>query len=252
MTSAQAKAKRLTTWQKIFRASFSLVVFLGIIAGIFILLHVTGVLQKFDEPQDVKEFILQGGVWSYFLFVLIQFLQVTILPLPAWVTTMAGALIFGPWVTYFLSLFAVMLGSIFAFWLGKKFGRKVVVWVVGKEDADKWDKRLFKGKYLFFLMLLFPGFPDDLLCLLVGATPMTYRFFIAANAIARPIVFLPMVFLGSGDIIPYTGWGIAVWIILVLFFAVSFYLSIRYQAEIEAWLNHLATRMKRWFTKVKK
>lgn len=240
---------KTTTKQKIIRSTISLLGFLSIFVAILLVLHFTGVLDKIDNPQDLKEVILSGGIWSYFIFMVIQFLQVTFIPLPALVTTVAGALVFGPWVTYFLSLISVILGSLFAFWLGKKFGRKLVVWIAGKKDAEKWNKKLSRGKYLFFLMLLFPGFPDDILCMLVGATPMTYKFFIISNLIARPIVFIPIVFLGSGTIIPYTGWGIPVWIGIVLLSAGLFYVSIRYQKQIEKFLIEKSKKLKELLSK---
>lgn len=243
---------KTSTKQKIIRSLISVLGFVGIFGIIFLILHFTGILDKLDTPQDLKELILQGGVWSYLVFMLIQFLQVTILPLPAIITTVAGALVFGPWVTYILSLISVLLGSLFAFYLGKKFGRKIVVWIAGEEDAKKWDEKLSKGKYLFFLMLLFPGFPDDILCMLVGATPMTYRFFMMCNVIARPIVFIPIVFLGGGTIIPYTGWGIPVWIVLIVLSAILFYLSIRYQEQIEIFFENLSKKIKDYFSKKRK
>ena len=50
-------------------------------------------------------------------------------------------------------------------------------------------------------------------------------------------------FLGSGTIIPFSGWGIPVWIVLVLFAIVCFYLSIRYQQQIENFIMKLSGKM---------
>ncbi len=238
---------KTTNKQKLLRSGITLLGFLAFFALLFFVLKATGVLNQLDSPQDVKELILSGGIWSYLVFMVIQFLQVTFIPIPALITTVAGALVFGPWITYGLSLISVLLGSLFAFWMGKRFGRKLVVWIAGEEDAKKWDEKLSKGRYLFFLMLLFPGFPDDVLCLLVGASPMTYRFFLTTNLIARPLVFIPIVFLGGGTIIPYSGWGIPVWIGIIILCASLFYLSIRYEDNIEHFLETQSKKMKLWF-----
>ena len=243
------KKLKTNTKQKVVRSLITLLVFVSIFVVIYLVLYYTGTLQKIDSAEDIKEFILQGGVWSYALFFAIQFLQVTFIPIPAIVTTVAGALVFGPWITYFISIVAVLLGSLFAFWLGKKFGRKIIVWIAGKEDAEKWDKKLEKGKYLFVLMLIFPGFPDDILCMVVGATPMTYKFFIFANLFTRPFIFIVITFFGSGTIIPFVGWGIYVWIALIITAIYLFYLSVKYQKQIEEFLINSANKLKKVFSK---
>lgn len=238
-----------TNKQKAVRGIVAILGLFLIILLLFLLFQATGVLDKLDSYDNVKEVILSAGIWGYALFVFIQFLQVTFVPIPAVITTVAGSLVFGPWVAYGLSLFAVMLGSVFAFWMGKTFGTKLIVWIAGKEDAEKWGERLSRGKYLFFLMLLFPGFPDDILCLVVGATSMSYKFFITSNLIARPLVFLPMVFLGGGYLIPFSDWGILVWIGIVLVCVVLIYLSLRYEKQIETFLDKSAQKLKRVFIK---
>lgn len=245
----QKRKLKTTTKQKIIRGIITTVGFFSIFIVIFLILYFTGALDKIDSVEELKDFILRGGVWSHVIFVIIQFLQVTFIPLPAAITTIAGALVFGPWITLGLSLIAVMAGSIFAFWLGRKFGTKIIVWIAGEEDAKKWSDKLSQGKYLFFLMLLFPGFPDDILCMIVGATSMSYKFFITANLITRPIVFAVMVFLGSGSVVPFTGWGIPVWIVLILLAALSFYVSIKYEKQIETFLIDKSKKLKKMVTK---
>ena len=76
------------------------------------------------DMQKLKEWILSFGFWSYFVFVILQFLQVTFLPLPSSLTTLTGVVIFGPFYTFLLSTLSIMLGSIFAYLLGKTFGIK--------------------------------------------------------------------------------------------------------------------------------
>ena len=212
--------------------------------AIYLPLVLTGVLDKIKTVQQLKDVILQSGVYGWVIFFVLQFLQVVLLPIPAAVTTIAGTYVFGPWITIALSFVAVMLASIFSFFIGRKVGKKLVVWVVGDKTFDKWSQILGKGKYVFFLMMLFPVFPEDILCLIVGcATNMTYTFFITTNLITRPIGIVMTCFLGEGKIIPFSGWGIPVWIALVIIAAVLFYLSIRYQAKIEEFVVKLSGKV---------
>jgi len=216
----------------------------------FLILKYTNLLDKFNNLEEVKNFILSGGNFSLIIFVVLQFLQVTFLPIPAFITTVAGALVFGPWKSFILSFIAIMLGSFFAFYLGRKFGKKILVWIAGQEDANKWTRKLTNGKYAFFLMMLFPAFPDDLLCIAAGVTNMTFKFFTITNLITRPIGIICICFLGSGTLIPYSGWGLIVWPILLVLLVVLFILSIKYQDKIEKFVDNLSSKLSR--NKIKK
>ncbi len=229
----------------ILKISLIVGIFIIIVLAIYLPLLLTGTLDKIKTAEQLKALILQGGAYSYVIFFVIQFLQVILLPIPAAVTTVAGTLVFGPWITIALSFTSIMLASLFSFFLGRKVGKRVVVWVAGEQNFDKWSAILGKGKYVFFLMMLFPIFPDDILCLVVGAaTNMAYTFFIVTNLITRPIGIVMTCFLGSGTIIPFAGWGIPAWIALVALAGALFYLSIKYQSKIEDFVVKISSKFK--------
>ena len=230
------------TKQKIIKLLIIAVLLAVVCLAIYLPLKLTGTLDKIDSAEKLKEIILQAGAYGYILFFVLQFLQVTFLPLPAFVTTLAGTLLYGPWIACGISLLAIWLGSLFAFFLGKKIGRKVVVWVAGKEQADKWEQKLRRGNFVFFLMMLFPVFPDDILCIVAGTIGMSYKFFIITNIITRPIAIVTTCFLGSGELIPFSGWGIPVWIVLILIVAALFFVCFKYQPQIEAFIEHSAAK----------
>ena len=89
------------------------------------------------------------------------------------------------------------------------------------------------GKYLFFLMMMFPLFPDDILCAVAGVTNMSFNFFFWTNVLARGLGIACTVFFGSGAVIPFTGWGLLVWGIIFILIASLFYISIRYKEKID-------------------
>lgn len=233
----------------------SLIIFIfGIIAlTIFLPLELSGALDKISNANDLKQIINDGGIYSYIIFFAIQFLQATFLPIPAVVTTLTGTLIFGPFVSFAISFASIFLASLFMFFVGKKVGKKFVIWAVGKDDFEKWSTSLTKGKYAFFLMMLFPFFPDDILCLLAGATMnMSYTFFITTNLITRPVGILAICYLASGKLIPFYGWGIPVWIILAIAGITLLILSFKYQNKIETFINHLSKKMENKKSKTNK
>lgn len=234
------KETKTKIWRGVIVAGVLALIFLAI----FLPLYFTGTLAKIKDAQTLKEFILSGGVWSYLIFFAIQFLQVTFLPIPAAVTTVAGTLVFGPWITLAISFVSVMLASVFSFFLGRKIGKKIVIWVAGEEDYRKWATKLGQGKYVFFLMMLFPVFPDDILCMVAGTTTMTWKFFIITNLITRPIGIFCTCFLSSG-IIPFAGWWIALWIVLAVACVVLFILCYKYQPQIERFITKLAGKLEK-------
>lgn len=180
-------------------AKISLVFFvsIGIIVGIYYLLKSSGVLGKFSNVQELQTIILSSGCFSFFVFFLFQFLQVTILPLPSSITTVVGVLLFGPYIAFALSLVAILLGSITAYFLGKSLGIKILVWAVGKDQTLEVQKLFQKGKLMFFIMMLFPFFPDDLLCTFAGVGKMDFKFFIFTNIVTRTIGLICLCFLSN-------------------------------------------------------
>lgn len=137
--------------------------------------------------------------WLAYLFVwLIMFLQVTILNIPAY-SILAACTAIGmktlDFVFIAVVLSAYMVGCILAYWLGRWFGKKAVKWCAGsEEDYDKWSKVLnSKGKIWYFLTILFPFFPDDLLCILAGAVKFNFGLYFIMNFVGRGIGLITII-----------------------------------------------------------
>lgn len=171
----------------------------------------------FDIPQVVKIFenwiISSSGILLWIILWILMFLQVTVLPLPAYVILSAcvsiGMKVLS--VEYIaVVLSAYMLGCILAYWLGRWFGKKAVKWCAGsEEDYSKWCEVLnTKGKWWYFASVILPIFPDDLLCLVAGSVKFNFGFYTFANLIGRGVglttMLLVLKLLGSfGGNFPY-------------------------------------------------
>lgn len=201
-------------------------------------------LETDEEKMNALKSIIDGaGAWSMLVYVLVQILQVVILPLPAFVCYFPGTLIWGPGIATLLASAGVLIGSLICYFLGKLFGRRAVEWIAGKEATDKYANYLGKrGKGLFVIMQILPFFPDDILCLIAGLTGMNFIFFLATMIIVRPAIVATYCYLGSGDIIPFSGWGIPVWIAIFAVCIVLAVLSFKYQDKIESWLKQKFTK----------
>ena len=237
--------KELSLKAKILRTILVCIVIAGIVVLGYYILNWTGVWEQINSVEKLQNIILSWGFWGRFGFVMLQLLQVTFIPLPSAGTIIAGTLVYGPLQASLLSLAGILLGSMLAFLLGKVFGKKLVVFMVGEKTCEKWVNFLSNAKYSFFVMMLLPIFPDDVLCLVAGLTNMSWTFFTVTNLIARPIGIFTVSYFGSGHLIPYHGWGLIVWAILIVLIIAVLILSYKYQKQIENFLLNLFKNKKK-------
>lgn len=204
--------------------AFSLLLIFGIIALVY---FTTGLNKIIKTPEDLKNYILSFGGNSKLIFIVIQILQVTIIPIPNVITVVAGSMIFGPFNSFWMSMVGTLIGSILAFYIGRFLGKKVAYWICGKENVDKY-LALLKGRTntIVFLMFLFPWFPDDVVALVAGLSPMNFKFFLIAVLLGRPWSILMTSYFMGGKIIPFTGYWLIFWaVILILFILFIIYIK---------------------------
>lgn len=223
------------------RAAFRLIlctlICLDIVAVIFFILSATGIISKLTSISALRDYIQGFGATAVLIFILFQFLQVVVLPIPGSVSVGVGVALFGPLRAFLFSYIGILLGSILAFFVGRVVGYKAVCWIVGKEDLDKWLKKI-KGKdYLILsIMFLLPLFPDDILCFVAGLSSMTWLYFIIMIVITRAISVSTTSF--SLDLIPFnTWWGILIWAMLAALVVLSFWLVCKYSDKIDAFIK---------------
>ena len=226
--------KEFSTRKKIFRSLFIFLLLGGLLLLGYYVLVWTGIWENINSVEKIKEFILGFGFYGRLAFVVLQFLQVTILPLPSAVTTVAGSIIYGPFQASLLSLAGILLGSFFAFLLGRTFGKKIVVFMVGKGTCEKWRKSLSQAKYSFLIMMFLPFFPDDILCLVAGVSNIKYKEFFIITLLTKPVGIFIMCFFGSSFKIPFAGWGIIIWILIILAVAITVLFLLKNKRKIHA------------------
>ena len=204
---------------------------------IYITLYNYKILYIFSSVERMKLFILSTKEKGVFIYILIQILQVVFVPIPAAVIAIVGSIIYGPILGAIYCSIGILLGSYISYGIGKSFGFKVVSWVVGSENATKYSNILAKrGAFFLSIAFLLPLFPDDILCLVAGISTMKFSTFFIITTITRPIGVIFMCIFGSGQIIPYSGWGWIVWGIIVVA-AISLVIVVyKYQDKLQSWI----------------
>lgn len=222
-----------------------------LLTGAFFL-HKYDLLNKFSNIQELQEFISDYGSSSAIIFITLQFLQVTVLPIPSTITIVAGVALFGMAKAVIYSCIGIITGSMFAFFLGRIFGVKLIVWICGESAFKKYQEFTYgKDRLLLFFMFLLPFFPDDLLCMIAGITTMKYSGFFAMQIIVRPIgiLFTAGVFTGISSI-PFAGWGILFWIVAAIAFVAILVVLWKYGNVIQSWFEKVARNVEQKINKI--
>lgn len=226
------------------KTSLVLIACVAFVYTIVIILNFTANLNELES--DVEKInrmtgLIEGaGGWAMAVYILIQIFQVVFLPLPAAVCYIPGVAIWGPLKATLLASLGVLIGTVICYYLGRIFGRKIVEWIAGKDNTEKYADYIGRrGKTLFVIMQILPFFPDDILCLVAGMTKMNFAFFLVTMILVRPAIVAAYCYLGSGTVIPFTGWGIPVWIAVAILCVVLAVLSFKYQDKFESWLKKI-------------
>ncbi len=233
--------------EPMYRMSFIMyVVYIIIIGGYIAFLQIPA-LNSLNSVGELAHLIDGTGIWGRIIFILVQFIQVTFIPLPFVVTTAAGVAVFGPFEAALLSLVGVISASLFAFFvMGRMLGKKAVEWATSPEDVKKYSDVINKkGKVLLPMMFLFPFFPDDILCMVAGLSSMSGWYYTAVIILVRPIGIFFTAYMSSGQIIPYNGWGLLVWISLFLIAIPITVWSFKNEDKIETFTQKIADKFRK-------
>ena len=227
--------------ERLFKAIFILYILLLFCLILCFVLQKTDFFSVIKDSASLQAYLENAGVWMPIFYVALQYLQVVVLPIPSIVSTVAGVALFGPLRTTIYSLIGILLGSLTAFFIGRKLGNKAVSWMVGEETLENWQKKL-KGKdnLILTLMFLLPVFPDDILCFIAGLSSMSFAYFTVMIFVSRVLAITATCY--SINFIPFnTWWGITIWGVLIAAIVFVFIYIHRHFDKIQ---NALSKRFK--------
>ena len=154
-------------------------------------------------------------------------------------------MVYGPFSGAIYCTIGILIGSYISYAIGKVFGHKIVSWIVGVDNVNKYSEIIRKrGKVFLSLAFLLPMFPDDILCLIAGITDMSFLSFFWITFITRPIGVICMSYFGSGSLIPFSGWGIYVWVAILVLAIAAVILISKYQDKMERFVLQKVFRKK--------
>jgi len=171
---------------------------LTIIPIVLLILGYIFPLSFFSSQEQIRAFIEGFGVWAPLMLILIQILQVVLTPMSHYVVGIVGGFLFGVWKGFLYNFIGRVIGTAIAFYLGRKFGRRIIQHVVKPETLQKYDKLFDKGKLILFLMYFLPLFPDDELSYLAGFSSMRAKVFIPIMILGHISGSLSLAYIGNG------------------------------------------------------
>ena len=176
-------------------------IFILIVGLIFLLSHYgpqplsdfERLLEDLEDPtafdsrkEKIAKFLLPFGTYSSAVFVLLQAFQVVASPVPGELTGLLGGYMYGKEFGFLLSTIGLTLGSWLAFELSRLLGKPFVDKFVKKDIVEKFNFLTTNaGTMISFVLFLFPGFPKDYLCYILGLSPMKLSTFLITSTLAR-------------------------------------------------------------------
>ena len=192
-----------------------------LLGGGALLLWRTGFFSALSSLDSMRAYIDRCAPYSHLAYFLVQLLSVVIAPIPSNVTALAGAVLFGLWPAFLLTIAAVLSGSMLMFTLSRALGHSFADRLVSKKISARYLEVIRRKRDVFlFLVFLFPFFPDDLICILAGLSDIPPgRFFLIA-LISRPWGLLAACALGASALsvppwalVPLGAAGLAVFLV---------------------------------------
>lgn len=190
--------------------------------------------EVFASQEKFREFVMGFGIWAPLVFFVSQVIQVIVSPIPGNITGLVGGAAFGWFLGFLLNGSGIILGSIIAFYLARALGQTIVVRLIGQDIFNKYN-RIFQGRFLFGLLLLFlfPFFPDDALCFLAGLSSLPFSIFLVLIIVGR----LPGMFVAA-----LAGAGVFVftiyqWAIVGVISLSILFVLLKYREQLEDWIH---------------
>ena len=143
-------------------------------------------VRLYQDKKFLKETVRSWGWMAPIVFIAIQALQVIISPIPGEITGPVGGALFGTWLGLLYSTIGLSIGTLFCFWVGRKWGEPLVrPWL----SEHHWNRMTFileaEGAIICFIVYLVPGFPKDIVSYLFGISPVPFWIFAVVSTIGR-------------------------------------------------------------------
>lgn len=181
--------------QKALLKSMPPILAVAIATAVFMFVFRETLAKLISNPEYIKSYIENKGVYGMLIFIAFQIMQIVVAFIPGEPIQLAGGYIYGTFYGFLLSTIGIMIGSVIAFLISRKFGFPVVSLLVKKGKLLEYKEKIEskKGMAIVFFLCLIPGVPKDVLVYAAGLTPFKFKIFFLIYFVVR----IPSMFLAS-------------------------------------------------------
>ena len=217
----------------------AIIVLVVIIVVLAIAMYISYVyFQDFDK---LIKYVKNLGLWAVVVLFLLNVIQIIIPSIPGQVSGFLLGYFYGPFLGSLLGISGVMFGSYIAFIITRKFGKPFLEKVFKGPNLKKFYSLAdYKSSFLFFLIFLLPGFPDDLICYIIGLTDMKLSRFLIIAFFGRLPTSIVLAMLGNGFAI-MSFWYVFVVVAITVGLTILCYL---YRTQLHMLLIYIRNHLK--------
>lgn len=194
-------------WRRLLGALLMLVVAVGVVSSDQLHAAVTGIY------AEAVHIIVVRPVTGTVLFVLLAAVSAMVAFFSSAVLVPAGVLAWGTPVTFVLLWAGWLLGGVVAYGIGRRYGRRVVLWLVREESMQRYERRIANNAPFAAVLLLQMALPSEVPGYLVGVLRYPFTRYLLALALAELPFALGAVLLGEsfiqGDVLRLVALGLA-------------------------------------------
>lgn len=174
---------------KSFIVRYKFQILLAVCAGAACVVYKNALIELYHiltDREGIKAFINSWGAAAPLVFIGIQIAQVIFAPVPGEISGFVGGYLFGAGLGFIYSSVALAAGSAINFWIGRLLGDRFIRKLIPKAQLERFDTFIsHQGIVVLLFLFMFPGFPKDYLCLLLGVTILPFKIFIVLAGFGR-------------------------------------------------------------------
>ena len=180
-----------------------------------------------DNQDNLINKIRNKGINGWFIFLLIQILQVVISFIPGEPVEVIGGVIYGAFGGLLTCMLGCLIGSMIVYFLSFKLGKSFNKLFVKEKDFNevKFLKNEKRVEELVFIFYFIPGTPKDIITYLAPYTKIKPLKFFLISTFARIPSIITSTWAGSS--ISKNNWGLTIGVFLGTFLIALLGLFIR-------------------------
>jgi len=175
----------------------------------------------FSDWEAIVTCIQGYGTLGPVILFLLVLAQVFVAFIPGHALIVASGYIYGAPVTIGVVATSAILGSEIAFWLARKYGRRLIYRLASPAAIERWDHLAGnRGAGFYFFTFVLPLLPSDLMCYVAGLGKISHRQFFVANVAGRLLSTVAMTLIGMFKLRPPLGFWLLFFAVLTVLYIV--------------------------------